>query len=110
MCIRHLKDGETEEYNQYYQILDISGSDLYVISFAGSPLPIETVHEIEEIQKEYSIVILDNYRQENVYRTFVNNKNLTCQRLIGIRYTWNDKSVIIPASKYYYSGYLILIS
>ena len=54
MCIRHLKDGETEEYNQYYQILSISGNELYVISFAGSPLPIETTHVIEQIQKEYT--------------------------------------------------------
>ena len=66
--------------------------------------PIETKYEIEQIQKEYSMIILDNYNVEYVYRTFVNDKNLTCQRLIGTRYTWDDKSVVIPASRYYYSG------
>ena len=107
-CIRKLKDGETEEYSQYYQILNISGNELCVISFAGSPLPVETKYEIEQIQKEYFMIILDNYHVEYVYRTFINDKNLTCQRLIGTRYTWDDKSVVIPIKRYYYSGFGVL--
>ena len=43
-----------------------------------------------------------------VVKTFVNDKNLTCQRLIGTRYTWDDKSVVIPIKRYYYSGFAVL--
>ena len=104
LCIRNLKDELTEEYYVYYLVLDVSDNTLEVISYAGSALHTKTVHEIEDIQNEYSVSIIENVESKYVYRTYTNNGNLTCQEHTGTQYSWNGKTVLIPVSSIYFTG------
>lgn len=104
LCIRNLKDELTEEYYVYYLVLDVSDNTLEVISYAGSALHTKTVHGIEDIQNEYSVSIIENVESKYVYRTYINNGNLTCQEHTGTQYSWNGKTVLIPVSSIYFAG------
>lgn len=104
LCIRNLKDELTEEYYKYYLVLDVSDNTLEVISYAGSTLHTKTVHEIEDIQNEYSVSIIENVESKYVYRTYTNNGNLTCQEHTGTQYSWDGKTVLIPVSSIYFAG------
>ena len=64
----------------------------------------KTVHEIEDIQNEYSVSIIENVESKYVYRTYTNNGNLTCQEHTGTQYSWDGKTVLILVSNMYFAG------
>ena len=104
LFIRKLKDDTTEEDRKYYLILDVPDNTLEVIVFSGSPLPNSQVHEIEDLMNDYVISVIDAIESERIYRTYTNEKNYICQEFIGEQYSWDGKTVLIPASNLYYSG------
>lgn len=103
--LHNLNDDTTEEEHKYYLVLDVSDNAIDAISFCGSPLPTQKVFEFEEIQKDFSISIIEDVKSEYVYRSYTSRYgNLDCREYIGTKYFWNDKTVLIPASNIYYSG------
>lgn len=103
--LHNLNDDTTEEEHKYYLVLDISDNAIDAISFCGSPLPTQKVFEFEEIQKDFSISIIEDVKSEYVYRSYTSRYGkLHRQEYIGTKYFWNDKTVTIPSSNIYYSG------
>lgn len=105
-CFLHnLNDETTEEEHKFYLVLDVSDNTIDSISFRGSPLPTQKIFKFEEIQKDFSISIIEDIKSEYIYRSYTSRYgNLHCREYIGTKYFWNDKTVIIPSSKIYYSG------
>lgn len=103
--LHNLNDDTTEEEHKYYLVLDVSDNSIDSISFRGSPLPTQNVFEFEEIQKGFSISIIEDVKSEYVYQSYTSRYgNLHCREFIGEEYFWNDKTVLIPVSNIYYSG------
>ncbi len=108
----HLRENRTlkfpddiiEKYMQYYLILDVSDTALEVLPYVGTALHTETVYDLADIKDDYDIIIIQNCHKEDVFKEFINKTNLHCKRKIATRYSWNDKTVSIPASRVYYSG------
>lgn len=105
LVLQNTRDETVEEEHKYYLVLDASDNTIDAISFRGSPLPTQIVFEFEELQKEFTISIIEDIKSEYVYRSYFSRYgNLNCQEYIGTKYSWNDKTVMIPASDLYYSG------
>lgn len=105
LVFHNTEDETVEAEHKYYLILDVSDNAIDAISFCGSPLPTQNVFEFEEIQKDFSISIIEDVKSEYVYRSYTSRYgNLHCREYIGTKYFWNDKTVLIPASNIYYSG------
>lgn len=105
LVLHNTKDETVEEEHKYYLVLDVSDNAIDVISFCGSPLPTQKVFEFEEIPKDFSISIIEDFKSEYVYRSYTSRYgNLHRQEYIGTKYFWNDKTVTIPSSNIYYSG------
>lgn len=105
-CIIHsLTDGLTEAEHKHYLVLDVSDNMIDSILFHGSPLLTQKIFELEEIQKEFYISIIEDVKSEHIYRSYISQYgNLHRQEYIGTKYSWNDKTVMIPLSNLYYSG------
>lgn len=103
----YLKDGiEHKDINkQYFQILDVDASNIKVMEFIGTPFTNEVIHPYDEINNNYSIVVIsqDEIKTESVTEAYIHN-NVHCQKIIGIKYKWHDKELTVYLPQVYFDG------
>ena len=98
-------NGETVSELVHYLVLDVSDRAIDVIPLKGSPYINAAIFDWSEIEKDYQIVVIHNHKEETIRREFISQySNLKCQEEVATVYTYNDKSVTLPRSKWYFSG------
>lgn len=103
----YLKDGieYTESNKQYFQILNVDDNKIEIMEFIGTPFANEVMHPYDEINNNYSIVVIsqDEIKTESVTEAYIHN-NVYCQKVIGIKYKWHDKELTVYLPQVYFNG------
>lgn len=106
-----IKPGDyIKNFNQkveYALILDVIKNNIQAIVFSGTPFSDKTIINYSDIlDGGYAVELLNNgdVKCSTVYEPYTDNHRKSyCEK--AIKYSWQDKELIIPLKSIYFKGY-----
>lgn len=97
----------TEEESAYYFVLavDLDNKIVKVMEWKGTPYQGNILHLYCEVEKEYSVVVIPEKEiiRKQVTEPYV-RRGMDCQRLVGYKYLFEDKELIVDAPRKFFNG------